>query len=378
VPLNNRLRYFRAFDYNEGPESSGLLLKMIENNKSEDTSINRLVLHHLDVKTVKGSSLAQNALKKLLNAVEGKPEYIELVQRYELKSENERLLELAINKPNESIGKNAAGLLLKFGGTPLITGVINGKDSSRANALISSLSKVGSKESIDMLQAISLSNKYPIALRKQAASKLGKSSSGEDRVLELLKNKKVPEQLIPDVVASVQQAWRKSVRTEASSYLPNAVKKVEKKVPSMPELLALKADAAGGKAVFMNYCSVCHQVNNEGADFGPRLTEIGSKYPKDGMLKSIVYPSAGISFNSEGYEISLKDGSTLTGIISSKTETDIDLKYPGGSKQQIKTSDVKSIKQLKVSMMPEGLHESMSTQDLANLLEYLNGLKKKQ
>jgi putative heme-binding domain-containing protein len=96
------------------------------------------------------------------------------------------------------------------------------------------------------------------------------------------------------------------------------------------------------------------------------------------MLKSIVYPSAGISFNSEGYEISLKDGSTLTGIISSKTETDIDLKYPGGSKQQIKTSDVKSIKQLKVSMMPEGLHESMSTQDLANLLEYLNGLKKKQ
>jgi putative membrane-bound dehydrogenase-like protein len=216
VPLNNRLRYFRAFDYNEGPESSGLLLKMIENNKSEDTSINRLVLHHLDVKTVKGSSLAQNALKKLLNAVEGKPEYIELVQRYELKSENERLLELAINKPNESIGKNAAGLLLKFGGTPLITGVINGKDSSRANALISSLSKVGSKESIDMLQAISLSNKYPIALRKQAASKLGKSSSGEDRVLELLKNKKVPEQLIPDVVASVQQAWRKSVRTEAS------------------------------------------------------------------------------------------------------------------------------------------------------------------
>jgi hypothetical protein len=28
-------------------------------------------------------------------------------------------------------------------------------------------------------------------------------------------------------------------------------------------------------------------------------------------------------------------------------------------------------------MMPEGLHEAMSKQDLANLLEYLDNLKKK-
>jgi putative heme-binding domain-containing protein len=179
-------------------------------------------------------------------------------------------------------------------------------------------------------------------------------------------------------VASVQQAWQKSVRNEALSYLPNAAKSVTKKVPSMRELLPLKANAASGKAVFMNNCAVCHQVNKEGFDFGPNLSEIGSKYPKEGLLKSIVYPSSGISFGSESWELKLKDGSTLTGIIASKTETDIDLKLPGGAKQPIKTSEVKSIKQLKVSMMPEGLHENMSTQDMANLLEYLAGLKKKQ
>jgi putative heme-binding domain-containing protein len=73
----------------------------------------------------------------------------------------------------------------------------------------------------------------------------------------------------------------------------------------------------------------------------------------------------------------MKDGSTLTGILASKTETDIDLKYPGGSKQRIKTSDVKSMKELKASMMPEGLHENLSAQELANLLEFLEALKKK-
>ncbi|HEX8356323.1 MAG TPA: c-type cytochrome, partial [Segetibacter sp.] len=130
--------------------------------------------------------------------------------------------------------------------------------------------------------------------------------------------------------------------------------------------------------VFTNTCAVCHKVGNEGFEFGPTLTEIGSKYPKDGLLTNIVYPSEGIAFNNEGYELKLKDGSTLTGIIASKTETDIVLKYPGGTKQNLKTSDVKTTKQLKVSMMPEGLHESMSSQDLADLLEYLSGLKKKQ
>ncbi|MDB5250554.1 MAG: c-type cytochrome [Segetibacter sp.] len=376
VPVNARLRYFRAFDFNPGPLKSKLLVDMIAAN-SNDTSINRLVLHALDVNTVKGSLIAQNALNKLLRSVPGTPEYIELVRRYELKTENKQLLELAISKYRQGMGRDAAGLLLKYGGGPLAMTVITGKDSTRTNALLTSIGRVGSKESIDMLKMITLSPNYPMAIRKQAASRLGRSGGAEDLVLELLKSKKIPQSLVPDVVSSVQGAWRRSVRNEAAAYLPNAKTQLVKKVPQMPELVRLKASAASGKGVFTNTCAVCHQVSNEGLDFGPRLTEIGSKYPKEGLLKSIVYPSEGIAFNNEGYELKLKDGSTLTGIIASKTETDILLKFPGGAKQSLKTSDVKSIKQLKVSMMPEGLHESMSTQDLANLLEYLSTLKKK-
>ncbi|HZH96051.1 MAG TPA: PVC-type heme-binding CxxCH protein [Flavisolibacter sp.] len=376
--MNKRLRYFRAFDYNQGPESSGLLLKMIEENESGDTSFNRLVLHHLNTKAVKGSPLAQNALSSLLNAVTGTPEFVELVRRYELKSENEKLLNLAISKPRESVGRNAATLLLKSGGTPLVWKIINGNDTARTIPLLQALSGVGSKESVDMLQTITLSDRYPLALQKHAGSLIGKSEGGADRVIEILKAKKVPAPLIPDVVASVQETWRKAIRTEASTYLPNAAKSVaKKKTPSMPELLALQANAANGKTVFMNICATCHQVGNEGYDFGPKLTEIGAKYPKDGLLRSIVYPSEGIAFNSEGWIIKLKDGSTLTGILASKTETDLDLKLPGGSRQKIKTSDVTSMKQMQVSMMPEGLHENLSAQQLADLLEYLKNLKKK-
>ena len=145
----------------------------------------------------------------------------------------------------------------------------------------------------------------------------------------------------------------------------------------MPELLALKANAEDGKKIFAASCAVCHKVNTVGYDFGPGLSEIGSKLPKESLLESIVHPSAGIGFGYEGWILKMKDGSTLSGIIASKTETDIDIKFPGGAHKQLKTSDVLALTQMKQSMMTEGLYSNMLTQELANLLEYLSGLKKK-
>jgi putative heme-binding domain-containing protein len=105
--------------------------------------------------------------------------------------------------------------------------------------------------------------------------------------------------------------------------------------------------------------------------------EIGSKLPKEGLLEAIVHPSKGIGFGYEGWQLKMKDGSTLSGIIASKTETDIVLKLPGGATKEIKTADIETMSQMKESMMPEGLYQSMSKEDLANLLEYLSGLKKR-
>jgi putative heme-binding domain-containing protein len=228
-----------------------------------------------------------------------------------------------------------------------------------------------------MIQKVALTANYPMNTRKYAAGNIGKSWSGEDRVVEILKAKKVPAELIPDAVASVSGAWRDSIRSKAESYLPDHTVTALKKAPTMTELSSIKADAVKGKTVFMNTCSVCHIVGAEGKDFGPKLTEIGSKYAKDGLLNAIVHPSDGISFGYEGWEIKMNDGSTISGIVASKTESDIDLKFPGGTTQQIKTSDVASMKEMKQSMMMEDLYQNMSNEDMANLLEYLSSLKKK-
>ncbi len=376
--LQVRLRYFRAFDFNPGEAKNNALLKIIEDNKQNNGQLNKLTLYSLDSKAVNSSAAAQNALKGVLADVYGTQQYLDLVGRYEVMAENGRLLEMAIGKNSSDLGTSACRLLLAANGSSLVLKEINGTDAVRAKNMINALSRVGSTGSVDMLQQTALNDQYPDELRKYAANRIGKSGEGERRVLKILKEGTVPQALIPDVVASVSGAWRESVRSEAKSYLPKTVAtaEVEKGVPTLEQLSGMKADPAKGKGVYSISCAICHKIDKEGYDFGPKLSEIGNKYGKDGLLKAIVSPSDGISFGYEGWSIKMKDGSEMMGIISSKTNTEIEVKMPGGLVQKVKTSAVKSMEQMKVSMMPAGLHAAMSQQDLADLLGYLETKKK--
>lgn len=380
VPIKERLRYFRAFDFTQNASKSGLLLKMIRENKAGDAGLNKLVLHALDAGTVKRSALAQKALGQVLDSVRGTSEFIELVAQYEVGNRQKELMNMAISNQDESLGRDAAGLLLKLGGKPDILRVIDGKagDTAATHALLNALADVGSTQSVDLLQSIALSKKYSTALNKEAASKIGRTETGENRVLQLLKQGKIPDSLKPAIVASVAGAWKKAVRDEAASYLPQPVGQGGNiRVPQLSAIAQLKPDPAKGSTLFSSACALCHMVGDKGYDFGPNLSEIGSKLPRESLLESIVHPSAGIGFGYEGFNFVMKDGSEFSGIIASKTETDIEVKFPGGSRKKFKTSAMKAKTPMKSSMMTEGLYTQMTDQDLANLLDYLSSLKKK-
>jgi putative membrane-bound dehydrogenase-like protein len=373
--LSKRLRYFRAFDFNTGKSKSEALLKLLQGNDAQQTDVSKLALRHLDAETVKANPAAMQALKKLLTQLDG-AEYLELESRYSLSEENPRLMKLALANASSGLGRNAMTQLLHQEGSPMVWKAINGPDEATALQTLQALRMIGNQRSLTILQTVALDPKRSATLRKNATTYLGNSGSGEDLVLQLLKENKIEKAYIPAAVQGVQYAWRKAVRKEAASYL-GASQAQGKKLPAIPELLAMNGEPKRGVAVFQQQCAICHQVNGEGMDFGPKLSEIGSKLPKEGQYLAILHPSAGISFGYEGWELKMKDGSTLVGIIASKTETDIDLKYPGGTTQRIKTSAVKSMKQLPDSMMPAGLHEAMSTQELVDLVEYLASLKRR-
>lgn len=376
VDLKQRLRYFRAFDFNNGPSKSPTLLAMLSGAAANQSEVNRLALSHLDAEYVKRAPEAKKPLLELLSSLSGRP-YLELAGKFGLQEENPRLLQMAISESTKGTGRDAVSLLLKQGGGALVWKVLNDKDLNAASGLLQAMRGVGSKESLELLEKVALDKKRQPKLRTEAIRNLGGSWGGEDRILELLKNNQIEKNYVASAVQGVSGAWRRSVRTEAAGYLGTASAAEGKKLPPISQLIALKGDPRSGLGVYQRACATCHMINDEGMDFGPKLSEIGSKLPKEGQYLAILHPDAGVSFGYEGWEVRFKDGTSMMGIIASKTETDLQLKMPGGTVMNFKMADVKGLKQTEGSMMPAGLAETMSQQELVDLVEYLMTLKRK-
>ena len=304
-------------------------------------------------------------------------EYLEFADRYPLDEENPKLYEMALK--NNGDARQAADILTRnASGMAMVKATIsNRQKETEAIALLSAMRGVGGKNQLDLISSTALNKNRSANLRKNAFEFLGGSGGGEDLVLSLLKDNKIEKQFIPSAVQGVSRSWRRSVRSEATSYLGTSKASAGQQLPAIPALVAMKGNSANGIKMFAQNCSICHQINGEGMDVGPKLSEIGSKLSKDGQYLAILHPDAGIGFGYETWELKMKDGSTRTGIIASKTEMEIVLKMPGGVIQNIKTKDMASLKQLPNSMMPTGLQENMSTQELVDLVEYLASLKRK-
>lgn len=373
--LKDRLRYFRAFDFNKGKSKSETLLAMLKGNSVEQNQINKLALSHLDADFVKTSPIAKEALVKLMATLNSK-DFVVMQQRFRLPEENNRLMTM-IEKGEMT--REAGDILVNSpeGLAMMKTAINNPKKEELAIKVLGSIRGNGGKTSLDLLQSIMFDKTKSVTMRRESTRFLGGSMSGEDLILAYLKEGKIQKDFIPVAVEGVSRAWRRNVRTESAKYLGNTSSTAKSKLPPMAELVATTGDAKKGVEVFTANCSVCHQVNGEGMDFGPKLSEIGSKLSKEGQYLAIMYPDAGIGFGYEGWELKMKDGSTLTGIISSKTETDLVLKMPGGTVQNLKTSAVKSMKMMNSSMMPTGLMDGMSKDEAVNLVEYLMSLRKK-
>jgi putative heme-binding domain-containing protein len=121
-------------------------------------------------------------------------------------------------------------------------------------------------------------------------------------------------------------------------------------------------------------CLGCHQVGAEGANFGPRLTEIGAKLGKEALAQAILEPDAGVSFGFETWRIELED-EELLGLISSETQGELTLKTQGDQVRRISTAEIGAREKRPPSLMPSGLHQSLSAQEFADLLEYLSSLR---
>lgn len=146
---------------------------------------------------------------------------------------------------------------------------------------------------------------------------------------------------------------------------------------SRPEVLAkyqsalsLKADAARGTKVYDNVCAACHRYAGRGMEIGPNLETVRG-WDREKLLLNILDPNREVAANYIAYVIDLKDGSSLSGMITEETAGSIKLKRIGAAEETILRQNIAKISSSAMSLMPEGLEATLPPQDMADLLAYL-------
>ena len=145
------------------------------------------------------------------------------------------------------------------------------------------------------------------------------------------------------------------------------------------DVLSLEGDSARGRKIFAEpnggLCLRCHRTTPEGESFGPDLTHIAAKYGRIQLLENIVEPSKSIAEGFAAFRVKTKKGELQLGLIVRRDANEIVLKTGPGVEVKIPGSDVASVTPEPNSLMPDGLLGGLTTQQAADLLEYLQSLK---
>jgi putative heme-binding domain-containing protein len=133
-------------------------------------------------------------------------------------------------------------------------------------------------------------------------------------------------------------------------------------------------DVAAGQKVFEASCASCHRVGSLGNDHGVAgLNLTGSKLrtSKHALLEAVFFPNRAVPTALAAVEISTTDGRKIDGVVVSESGQSLSLLTAAGTTVDVARNQVKSRRQTKTSIMPEGLAESIDRAGLRNLAAFL-------
>jgi putative heme-binding domain-containing protein len=122
-------------------------------------------------------------------------------------------------------------------------------------------------------------------------------------------------------------------------------------------------------------CFACHRFNNEGGSAGPDLTMVSGRFGARDLLESIIEPSKVVSDQYQAIVVTTTDGKVVTGRIvnmhGDRLHINVDMLDPNNL-VNVDANKIDSIVPSKISMMPDGLIDTLTQSDVLDLVGYLN------
>ena len=129
-----------------------------------------------------------------------------------------------------------------------------------------------------------------------------------------------------------------------------------------------------GREVFAKTCATCHQAEGRGIDVGPNLATVTNRSPED-LLVHILDPNREVAPNFVNYNVATESGRVLSGIIAEESAGALVLKRAEGASDVIPREQIEAVASTGISLMPEGLENGLSLQDLADLIAFVRSIR---
>jgi putative heme-binding domain-containing protein len=129
-------------------------------------------------------------------------------------------------------------------------------------------------------------------------------------------------------------------------------------------------DPYAGKKLYMQSCGRCHTLFDGGGQIGPSLTG----YQRDQLATltlNIVGPNLEVREGYQSYALLTDSGQLLTGFIEQDSPDQVTLRAVDGLSYTIERDRIESMKPQPQSLMPEGLLDNLSEQQIRDLFAYL-------
>jgi putative heme-binding domain-containing protein len=175
-----------------------------------------------------------------------------------------------------------------------------------------------------------------------------------------------------------QDAIRGLIGTKANQHTPEKGRPPAKDLDAWLKRLEGRADADAGARVFFHpklaACYKCHRIDGRGQDVGPDLSSIG-RTDRRHLLESILQPSNNVAPHYVSWHLETADGKVRNGMLIHTNLDEYTYLDAQGGRFKLRTGDLVEQRALTTSIMPDGLADRMTDQEMRDLLAYLQGRK---
>jgi len=182
------------------------------------------------------------------------------------------------------------------------------------------------------------------------------------------------EDVPPDVVQ--QMAWldEPSIRVRVQRRWPDLDQdagRVQAETARVRQALESGgSDPYAGRELYRTHCAKCHTLYREGGQIGPNLTA----YPRHqvpNLMLQVVNPSLEIREGYETWVAELHDGRVVTGFLVDQDPHSLVLRAMDGVNVRVAREQLEQLRREVRSIMPAGLTEPLTEQQLRDLFAFL-------